>query len=79
MKEIMKTRVMTKNFIIDFIANIHNMFGSRITSYENMLIKAKKEIWDEIRDEDLKMKWYRYEITQLTNGALVVMLYGDAL
>ena len=69
---------MTRNFIVDFFGKINNLFGSRITSYEEMLDKARKEIWKEIRSEKLKMIWYRYEISQLTTGALVVMLYGDA-
>ena len=75
--QISKVRVVTKNFIYDSIASIKNMFGVRINYYEDMISKAQEDMWDELRDEGKDLSWYRYEITELTNGAIVIMLYGE--
>jgi len=79
MAQITKIRVVTRNFIADFIASIKNVFGGRISQYENMVNDAQKSMWNELDDEGIKLKWWRIEISQLTNGALVIMLYGDSL
>ncbi len=76
-KDITKVRVVTSNFFVDFIARIKNMFGLRLNKYEEMIKKAKDEIWLELKEQKIKLKWYRYEISQLTNGAMVIMLYGE--
>jgi len=78
MKEISKVRVMTRGFVIDMIAGIKNMLGMRLNQYEELLNKGKTELWAELKEEGIVLKWYRYEITQLTNGALVILLYGEA-
>ncbi|MFO7881181.1 MAG: hypothetical protein R6U52_01420 [Kosmotogaceae bacterium] len=71
------TKVVTRNFIMDFVAVFQNMIGQNLTSYENMVNKGIEQIQQEIKDRNLTLKWYRYEITQLTNGAIAIMLYGD--
>lgn len=77
MKSITITKVVSKSFIVDFVENIKNFFGANLTRYESMVNKGIKQIKEEIENEKIKLSWYRYEITQLTNGAIVVMLYGD--
>ena len=76
-KQIIKTRVVTKFFVIDIINAVKNALGMRLTKYEDMILKAQEEIWKEIEEEEIKLEWYRYEISQLTNGAMTIMLYGD--
>lgn len=78
MKEVMKVRVVSRMFVGDMIASVKNALGLRINQYEEMLEKAKLEMWAELKAEKVALKWYRYEISQLTNGAMVVMLYGEA-
>jgi len=75
MNQITITKVVTKNFIMDIVASMQNFFGMNLTSYEKMVDKAMKQIRDEIKD--INLKWYRYEITELTNGALSITMYGD--
>ncbi len=70
-------RVVSKNFVIDIIARFQNLFGLNLTSYETMMEKGIKQIEKELKDKKIKLKWYRYEISQLTNGAMAIMLYGD--
>ena len=42
-----------------------------------MIKKGIEQVQQELKDKNIQMKWYRYEITQLTNGALAIMFYGD--
>ena len=75
---ILITKVVTKNFVIDFVAKFQNIIGMNIKTYEKMIEKAQQQVEQELKDRKIKLKWYRYEIAQLTNGAMSVTLYGDA-
>ena len=75
MKQITITRVVTRNFILDIMASMQNFLGMNLTSYEKMVNKGMEQIQEELGD--IKLAWYRYEITQLTNGAVSITLYGD--
>jgi len=77
MEMILITKVVTQNFIMDFVAKIQNMVGMNIKTYEKMIEKAKYQIEDELKEKKIKLKWYRYEIAQLTNGAMSITIYGD--
>ena len=68
-------KTVTRNFIMDIVANIQNFFGMNLVSYEKMVNKGMKQIWDELGETNLS--WFRYEITQLGNGALSITLYGE--
>ena len=77
LKQITKVRVVTRGIVPDIIAKIKNSLGMRINEYELMINKTQAEIWSEIAEEELDIKWYRYEISQLTNGAMVIIFYGE--
>ena len=77
MKNITITKVVTRNFIMDFVAKFQNMIGWNLTSYEKMIDKGMAQIEEELKTKRIKLKWYRYEITQLTNGAVSITMYGD--
>ena len=79
MTRIKIVKVVTRNFVVDFISKIQNLFGFNLTAYEKMIETAYKQIDEEIKNKRYKLDWYRYEITQLNNGAIVVMMYGDTL
>ena len=68
-------KTVTRNFIMDIIANMQNFFGMNLTSYEKMVDKAMNQIKEELGNR--KLSWFRYEITQLGNGALSITLYGE--
>ena len=78
MKQITITKVVTRNFIMDLVSSMQNFLGLNLTSYEKMVEKAMEEIREELKEKNIKLEWYRFEITQLTNGALSITLYGDA-
>jgi len=75
MKQIHINKTVTRNFIMDIVANMQNMFGMNLTSYERMVDKAMEQIKEELKDKQLD--WFRYEITQLGNGALSITMYGE--
>jgi len=75
MKQITITKVVSRNFILDIVASFQNFFGMNLTSYEKMINRGMDQIKEELGDKNLN--WYRYEITQLTNGAVSITLYGD--
>ncbi len=62
---------------MDFVARIQNFLGMNLKTYEKMIDKGIQQVKDELREKKIKLKWYRYEISQLTNGAIAIMMYGD--
>jgi len=76
-KMIVITKVVSRNFIVDLVARIQNMFGANLSGYEKMVNKAISQVIDEILEKGYDVKWFRYEITQLTNGAVSVTYYGE--
>lgn len=68
-------KTVTRNFIMDIVSHLQNMFGMNLTSYEKMVDKGMEQIKKEVNIKELK--WYRFEITQLGNGALSITLYGE--
>lgn len=71
------TKVVTRNFILDFVVKIQNLIGLNLTSYERMIEKGINQIKDELETKKIKVKWYRYQITELTNGAVAILFYGE--
>jgi len=79
MKQITITKVVTRNFIMDLVSSMQNFFGLNLTGYEKMVDRGMEQIKEEIAERDIELNWYRYEITQLTNGAVSITLYGDRI
>lgn len=71
------TKVVSRNFIIDFVSKFENLIGHNLTGYEKMTDKGMGQIKEEINIKNIKLKWYRFQITQLGNGALSITLYGE--
>ena len=71
------TKVVSRNFILDMVASFQNIVGLNLTSYEKMVNKGMDQIKDELKEKKITLEWYRYEITQLTSGAVSITLYGD--
>ena len=76
-KHIHINKTVTRNFIIDMVAGLQNFFGLNLTGYEKMVDKGMQEIQEEIKNKNLS--WFRYEITQLNNGALSITFYGEEI
>jgi len=74
-KHIHINKTVTRNFVMDIVATMQNFFGMNLLSYEKMVDKAMEQIQEELEGKELD--WFRYEITQLGNGALSITLYGE--
>ena len=77
MKQITITKVVSRNFVLDFWSSVQNLIGENLTSYEKMADKAIEQIKQELKEKNIELIWFRYETTQLTNGALMILLYGE--
>ena len=71
------TKVVSKNIIWDTWSGVQNLLGRNLSAYENMVDKGVQQVEDELAEKKIELEWFRYEITQLTTGAIVVMLYGE--
>jgi len=78
MNQITITKVVTRNFIMDLVSSMQNFFGLNLTGYEKMVDRGMNQIKEELENRDSELNWYRYEITQLTNGAVSITLYGES-
>lgn len=71
------TKVVSRFFVLDIVSSIQNFFGANLSPYEDMVNKGMKQIEEELKEKRIVLEWYRYEITQLTNGAVSITIYGD--
>lgn len=77
MRQVTITKVVSRNFFMDIVSSFQNMVGMNLSSYEKMIDKGMEQIENQLKKNQIKLDWYRYEITQLTNGAVSITLYGD--
>jgi len=71
------TKVVSRNIIVDMISRVQNFLGHNLVGYEKMVDKAMTQIKEELVMNNLVLGWFRFELTQLTNGAVCVTLYGE--
>jgi len=76
-KRVAITKVVSRNIIWDTWSGFQNLVGRNLTSYEKMVDNGMEQIDVELKERKIKLAWFRYEITQLTNGAIVIMMYGE--
>lgn len=75
MKDFAITKVVTRNLIVDSFQSIRNTFGMRLRGYESVISKTIKELQIEMRLR-YQVKWYRMSINPLTNGSIMITIYG---
>jgi len=68
-----KVKVMSRHFLADFKATLQNILGRRLTGYEDMINKAIESSLKELGD----IKNPKIEISEMTNGSMAVIVYGD--
>jgi len=77
------TRVVTRNLLRDYLAVIKNIFGMRLSSYEDVINNNLNEMLDEMRyqyDTEPKiLVWYRISVNPLTQGSIMITIYGEYL
>lgn len=70
------TKVVSRNFVTDFIAGLVNIVGGRLKSYEKMLDNSLRDVTQEFYELYPKAKQVRIEFTEFTTGALAIVVHG---
>lgn len=73
MKKFHKAKVISRNFITDWIQGIRNMFGLELKGYTNVINKGINEMMEEIPKNT---KWYKIDVEEL-QGAFMILVYGE--
>lgn len=77
MKRFSITRVVTKDIVTDSFQGLRNLFGLRLRGYEAMLNKNIKELTKQAETQ-YEINWYRLSINPITNGSVMITIYGEA-
>jgi hypothetical protein len=77
-KLVWETQVVSRNFIDDFGAELKNIVGGRLSTYEKMvnigISSCNKKLYDKYPDiHDIKM-----QITEFANKSICITVYGVA-
>lgn len=76
MRIVWKTRVYSRNFVSDFGADLKNIVGGRLWTYERMIDVAVKECSDELLAEHPLVRDVTMQLSEFTNKSVAVVLYG---
>jgi len=69
-------KVISRNFVSDFIAKCKNILGGRLQTYEKMLDKSLREVTEEFYKKYPNATQVRIEFTEFTNGVLAIIVHG---
>ena len=72
------TRVCTKDVFTDSFQGIRNLFGFRLRGYEKMIDKHLNEVIKEMGEQYI-VDWWRVSINPLTNGSVMITVFGEGL
>lgn len=76
--------VRAKNFVLDFGASLKNTFGGELKSYTELLVEARKEAVNRMKEQAQLMGAnaiinVRFATSAVTAGAAEVYAYGTAV
>lgn len=69
-------RVVSRNFVTDWMSGIKNISGGRLIAYEKMLTETLKDSNHEFTQKYPEATQIRMEITEFTSGALAIIIHG---
>lgn len=75
-KVVWKTKVNSRNFISDFGANLKNIIGGRLRTYERMIDESIKQATDELQAEYPTVQDIKIQISEFSNKSVLVTVYG---
>jgi len=76
-RKVFITRVISKNFITDFVQQMRNIVGGRMKSYEKMLDDEIKDAFNELYKVYPTVFNTNFRLQEFTAGAMAIMVYGD--
>ena len=70
------TKVISRNFVTDFLSSLKNIIGGRLKSYEEMIDRTLSEVSKEFYKKYPRAKDIRIEFTEFTGGAMAITIHG---
>ena len=70
------TRVVTRDIIVDFFQIVRNLFGMRLTGYEEVISRNIMELIKEA-EKKYSIKWWRMSINPLNHSSIMITIYGE--
>ena len=77
-KKFSVTRVVTRDVVTDFLQIVRNLFGMRLTGYEEIINKNINELTKEA-EKEYKIKWWRLSVNPLTHSSIMITIYGEGI
>lgn len=74
---IRKVRVVSRNFVSDFGANIINIIGGRLKTYEEMIKEGIDETVLELQKENTEVRNIKLQVTEFSNSSIAIIAYGE--
>lgn len=74
---VFKTKVVSRNFISDFGADLKNVIGGNLRTYEKLIDKTTKEALAELNVDYPKVKNVKIQITEFANKSIAILVYGE--
>jgi uncharacterized protein YbjQ (UPF0145 family) len=75
-KLVWETQVVSRNFISDFGAELKNIIGGRLTTYEKMINSGIEECSNRLCEKYPAVKNIKMQITEFANKSVCITVYG---
>ena len=76
-RTVFKTRVISRIFFKDFLANLKSIIGGRLRTYERMINEGVQEALDELYADYPDVQNVRIATFQISQGAAEIIVYGE--
>lgn len=73
------TEVVSKNFVIDGFQEIRNIIGLNLKGYERKINETTNKLINNATNKYGELKWFRMQINQLDNKAVMITVYGESV
>ena len=70
------TRVVTRDFITDFLQIIRNLFGMRLKGYEDIISININELI-KLAEKKYNILWWRLSVNPLVHSSIMITVYGE--
>lgn len=74
-----EVRVVSKNFISDFVNRMINIIGGRLKSYEKIVEEGIKDASEELTNKYPTVFNVGLRVQEFTQGAMMIIVYGSVI
>jgi len=76
-KIVFSTKVNSRNFVDDFGADIKNIIGGRLKTYEICINEALEQALEELRKKYGLVSNIKIQVSEFGNKSVAVIVYGE--